>query len=122
MQLRCRVSSPGATSAPSTEQKHRLFAEQVPKPPRHFQPHAPAPGIERYRLLDLGSRDLTEQAKILDAAKVDVRRFVPRIGKLFRARHVAPESNLPPDAPMAEIGKRDDRVPPDPQHVFEHDS
>ena len=53
----------------AAQQKHRLLAEQIPEPPRHFQPHAPAPGVERHRLLDLGAGYAAELAEILDAAK-----------------------------------------------------
>src|SRR5579863_3797344 len=74
--------------APPAQQKNGLFAEKVPERPRHLQPDAPAPGIKRHRLLDLGAGDAAELAKILDAAEMNVRRFVPRIRQVIGMRHV----------------------------------
>src|SRR5579862_2899159 len=104
------------------EQKHRLLAEQVPEPPRHFQPHAPAPGIERHRFLHLGAGDVAQQTEILDAAEVDVRRLVPGIGQIVGERHVAAEEELQADVPVAEIREGDDGMAADAQHVLEHDA
>src|SRR5215469_9996360 len=35
----------GISSILPAEQKHRLLAEQIPEPPRHFQPYAATPGV-----------------------------------------------------------------------------
>src|SRR5579862_9034584 len=90
------------------EQKHRLLAEQVPEPPRHFQPHAAAPGVERHRLLDFGARGVAQLAKILDAAEVNVGRLIPGVRQIAGARHLAAEQDLQPDVPVPEIRKRHD--------------
>src|SRR5260370_28058535 len=94
----------------------------MPEPPRHFQPHTAAPGIERDRLLHLGADGAAQFAKILDAAEMDVRRFVPGIRQVFRARHMAAEKYLQADAPMAEVRKRHDAIAADAQHMIYHPS
>src|SRR4029077_16108389 len=90
---------------PPAEQKHRLLAEQIPEPPRHFQPHPATPGVERHRLLHLGAGGVAELAEILDAAEVDIRCLPPRIGQIVGLRHVAAERDLQPYLPVAEIRK-----------------
>jgi hypothetical protein len=96
-----------------------LFPEQVPDPGLAIiQWHAGM--IERHATLD-PRIDLThERDKILDRAKMDVWRFIPGARQIARQRHVPAEGHLEPDAPMAEIRKRHNRVAPDPQHLFKH--
>src|ERR1700691_4368247 len=108
--------------ASAAQQEHRLLAEQVPEPPRHFKPHASPPGVEHHRFLDFGAGDLTKLPEILDAAEMDVGRFVPRIGQIVGMRHVTPQSDLHPYPPMPEIGKRHDGMAADAQNMLEHDA
>src|SRR5579864_5932855 len=103
--------------SPPAEQEHRLLAEQIPEPPRHFQPHPPAPGVERHRLPHRGSDRVAKLAKVLDAAERDVRRLPPRIAQIVGLRHVAAARELQPYLPVAEIRKRNDAVAADAQHV-----
>src|SRR6202043_2687122 len=113
---------PDHALSPPAEQEHRLLAEQIPEPPRHFQPHPPAPGIERHRLFHLGAGDMAERTEILDAAEVDIRRLPPRMGQIVGLRYVAAERDLQPYLPVAEIRERDNPMTSDAQHVLKHDA
>src|SRR6187402_3188947 len=119
--LRAKYSGNPA-SIPPAEQKDRLFAEQVPEPPRCVEPQRRPPGIERHRLFHPDSDFGAELAKVLDGAMMDIRRVVPAERQDIGARHMAREQELQPDLPVAEIRERHDRVAPDPQHVFQHDA
>ena len=76
--------------------------------------------IERHAALDPRIDLLHERDEILDRAKMDIRRVIPGAGQIARQRHASAECHLKPNAPMAEIRKRHDRVAADPQHMFEH--
>src|ERR1019366_3551498 len=112
--LRLTVHSPLAGKT-----EDALFPEKVPDPGLAITQWR-AGIIERHATLDPRIDLARERDKILDRAKMDVWRVVPGAGKVARQRHAAADRHLEPDAPMAEIRKRHDRVPADPQHLFEN--
>src|SRR5687767_13452809 len=85
-------------SAFAAEEEDGLFAEQIPEPPRRVQPQSFAPGIERNSLLHLYANLVTQIAKVLDGAEVDVWCFVPIGRQIIGARHMPAEHDLPADA------------------------
>src|SRR5882724_3548457 len=102
------------------QQKHALLAEHVPEPPWRVEPQRPAVKIERDRALHLDVDLVAELHEILDGAEMDVRRVVPGRRQIFGARHVPADEQLQPHFPEAEIRKRHDGAPPDPQQILQH--
>src|SRR6478609_11814160 len=70
------------------EQKHALFAEQVPEPPGQIDPQRAAIEIERDRALHLDVDLVAELHEILDGAEVDIRRVIPGRRQVLGARHM----------------------------------
>src|ERR1700738_764853 len=101
--------------------EYALFAEEVPDPGLAIGQRR-AETIERHAALDPRIDLAHERDKILDRAKMDVRRVVPGAGKIARHRHASANRDLEPDPPVAEIRKRHDRMTADPQHMFKHRS
>lgn len=76
-------------------------------------------GVDGDLVQDCQALGFAEGTEVLDGDDADVGRVVPLVGQFARARRLASEQDLEPDAPVAEIRETHDAVTADAQHLVD---